>query len=141
MFPFLDILTSFPLNRNAFGIRTAWDRPFLNIFAVSSITQLHFYIIDTYQYIPLVKKFNKGFKTIFFHFEQSSGGCDFSFFKDAYQIGKAKALFGKNIIVTVNTDWSTEDIVQASLDRWRVEKAFRSIWGRIWVVYGVGLRS
>lgn len=30
-----------------------------------------------------------------------------------------------NIIVTVNTDWTTDTIVQASLDRWGVEKAFR----------------
>ena len=34
-------------------------------------------------------------------------------------------LFGKNIIVTDNSDWSTDEIVQASLDRWGVEKAFR----------------
>jgi transposase len=61
----------------------------------------------------------------YFKLEQSSDGADLSFRKDVYQIGKARALFGKNIIVTDNTDWSTEDIVQASLDRWGVEKAFR----------------
>ena len=48
-----------------------------------------------------------------------------AFRKDAYQIGKAAALFGKNIIVTDDTDWTTDAIVQASLDRWGVEKAFR----------------
>jgi transposase len=61
----------------------------------------------------------------YFKLEQSSNGSDLSFRKDLYQIGKAKALCGKNIIVTDNTDWSTEDIVQASLDRWGVEKSFR----------------
>jgi transposase len=61
----------------------------------------------------------------YYKIEQSHDGTDFSFRKDAYQIGKARALFGKNIIVTDNTDWLTEEIVQASLDRWGVEKAFR----------------
>ncbi|MDY6868757.1 MAG: IS1634 family transposase [Chloroflexota bacterium] len=66
----------------------------------------------------------------YYKLEQSSEGRDLSFRKDSYQIGKAKALFGKNIIVTDNTDWSTEDIVQASLDRWGVEKAFRDTKSR-----------
>jgi hypothetical protein len=34
-------------------------------------------------------------------------------------------MFGKNIIITDNTDWPTGDIVQASLDRWQVEDRFR----------------
>jgi transposase len=34
-------------------------------------------------------------------------------------------MFGKNIIITDNTDWTTGDIVQASLDRWQVEDCFR----------------
>ena len=61
----------------------------------------------------------------YYKIEKSGESIDLSFRKDPYQIGKAKALFGKNIIVTDNTDWTTEDIVQASLDRWGVEKAFR----------------
>ena len=66
----------------------------------------------------------------YYKLEQSSEGTDLSFRKDPHQIGKAKALFGRNIIVTDNTDWSTEDIVQASLDRWGVEKAFRETKSR-----------
>jgi transposase len=61
----------------------------------------------------------------YYRIQQSSDGKELSFRKDVYQIAKAEALFGKNIIVTDNTDWTTDDIVQASLDRWRVEKAFR----------------
>ena len=34
-------------------------------------------------------------------------------------------MFGKNIIITDNMDWTTGDIVQASLDRWQVEDRFR----------------
>lgn len=57
-----------------------------------------------------------------------TGGAspEMSFRKDHYQRGKADALFGKNIIVTDNHDWTTEDIVQASLDRSRIEQQFRA---------------
>ena len=34
-------------------------------------------------------------------------------------------MFGKNIIITDNTDWTTSEIVEASLDRWQVEDRFR----------------
>ena len=34
-------------------------------------------------------------------------------------------MFGKNIIITDNTDWTTREIVEASLDRWQVENRFR----------------
>lgn len=49
-----------------------------------------------------------------------------SFRKDSYQVAKAEALLGKNIIVTDNHDWSTEEIVQLSLDRYGIEKQFRA---------------
>jgi len=39
---------------------------------------------------------------------------------------KAEALFGKNIIVTDNHDWTTEEIVQWSLDRYGVEEQFQA---------------
>ncbi len=48
-----------------------------------------------------------------------------SFRKDTCEVAKTKASLGRNIIVTDNTDWSTAEIVQASLDRWKVEDAFR----------------
>ena len=34
-------------------------------------------------------------------------------------------MFGKNIIITDNTDWLTSDIIEASLARWQVEDRFR----------------
>jgi len=49
-----------------------------------------------------------------------------SFRKDLSQIAYAHALMGKNIIITDNHDWSTEQIVSASLDRYRIEKQFRA---------------
>jgi transposase len=48
------------------------------------------------------------------------------FRKDPSEIARAKALIGKNIIVTDQHDWSTEQIVLASLDRYRMEKQFRA---------------
>jgi len=50
---------------------------------------------------------------------------EMSFRKNQYQITKAESLFGKNVIVTDNHDWTTEEIVQLSLDRYGIEKQFR----------------
>jgi len=47
------------------------------------------------------------------------------FRKDYYRIGRYIERFGKNILITDHTDWSTDEIVRASLDRYMVEKAFR----------------
>ena len=45
--------------------------------------------------------------------------------KDAYRVKRRRASFGRNIIITDNTDWTTAEIVQSSLDRWEVEDRFR----------------
>jgi len=58
-------------------------------------------------------------------FELSKDGLSMSFRKDPYQVERKQARFGKNIIITDNTDWTTSDIVKASLDRWQVEDRFR----------------
>lgn len=58
-------------------------------------------------------------------FKTSKGRLSMSFRKDAYALEKKRALFGKNIIVTDNTDWTTSEIVEASLDRWEVGDRFR----------------
>ncbi len=51
---------------------------------------------------------------------------EMSFRKDLYQVSQSQTLFGKNIIITDNHDWSNESIVQLSLDRYLVEHGFRS---------------
>lgn len=58
-------------------------------------------------------------------FEQKESGLKMEFRKNQYEVQKRSALFGKNMIVTDNSDWTTEEIVQASLDRWGVEDCFR----------------
>ncbi|MGO9022067.1 MAG: IS1634 family transposase [Syntrophobacteraceae bacterium] len=60
-----------------------------------------------------------------FDLEKEDGKPRFVFRKDYYRIGKHIERFGKNIIVTDHTDWSTDEIVRASLDRYLVEEAFR----------------
>ena len=47
------------------------------------------------------------------------------FRKNYYRIGKHLERFGKNIIITDHLNWSTDEIVRASLDRYMVENAFR----------------
>ena len=48
-----------------------------------------------------------------------------NFRKNHYRIGRYINRFGKNILITDITDWTTDEIVQASLDRWAVEDGFR----------------
>ena len=45
--------------------------------------------------------------------------------KNHYRIGRYIDRFGKNILITDITAWTTDEIVQASLDRWAVEDGFR----------------
>ncbi|MFP3868515.1 MAG: IS1634 family transposase [Desulfobacteraceae bacterium] len=47
------------------------------------------------------------------------------FRKNYYRIGLSLERLGKNILISDLADWSTDQIVQASLDRYTVEKAFR----------------
>jgi len=45
--------------------------------------------------------------------------------KNYYRIGLYLEKFGKNILITDQSTWTTDEIVRASLDRYMVEKAFR----------------
>ncbi len=53
------------------------------------------------------------------------GNLRMNFRKNNYRISRYIDKFGKNIIVTDNDDWTTDEIVNASLDRWTVEDGFR----------------
>jgi len=57
--------------------------------------------------------------------ESEGGQLVMRFGRDHYRIQQRRASFGRNIIITDNTDWTTTEIVQASLDRYRVENQFR----------------
>jgi transposase len=58
-------------------------------------------------------------------FTHSPDRLTMNFRKDLYQVGKKEERFGKNIIITDNTDWPTGEIIEASLARWQVEDRFR----------------
>ncbi len=48
-----------------------------------------------------------------------------NFRKNHHRLKIYIARFGKNILITNRHDWATDDIVKISLDRYKVEKAFR----------------
>ena len=56
---------------------------------------------------------------------QRGGTLSMSFRKNVVRVQRKRAMFGKNIIITDNVDWTTSEIVEASLDRWQVEDRFR----------------
>ena len=58
-------------------------------------------------------------------FRQSDDGLSMGFRKEVYRVKQKQVMFGKNIIITDNTDWTTSEIVEANLDRWQVENRFR----------------
>lgn len=60
------------------------------------------------------------------YFRLSFADGAMSFCKEMSEIAAAQAVMGKNIIVTDNHDWSTDQIVMASLDRSRIEQQFRA---------------
>lgn len=53
------------------------------------------------------------------------GKLRMNFRKNHHRLKQHIARFGKNILITSRDDWSTDEIVQASLDRYKVEEAFR----------------
>lgn len=58
-------------------------------------------------------------------FTKEGKGLTLGFRKNYYRIDRHIDRFGKNIIITDRADWSTDQIVRASLDRYMVENAFR----------------
>jgi transposase len=77
------------------------------------------------RYLRLCERLHVSSDLFILEFGQSDGGLSMSFRKDPYKVSKKQAMFGKNIIITDNTDWTTREIVEASLDRWQVENRFR----------------
>jgi transposase len=77
------------------------------------------------RYVRLCERLHVSSDFYTLNFNQAKDGLSMSFRKDVYRITKKEALFGKNIIITDNTDWTSREIVEASLDRWQVEDRFR----------------
>ena len=77
------------------------------------------------RYLRLCQRLHMATDLFTLNFEASENGLNMSFRKDPYIVKQKKMMFGKNIIITDNTDWATRDIIEASLDRWQVEDRFR----------------
>ena len=77
------------------------------------------------RYVRLCERLHVSSDFYTINFEHTKDGLTMSFGKDVYRISRKQAMFGKNIIITDNTDWTTREIVEASLDRWQVEDRFR----------------
>ncbi len=77
------------------------------------------------RYLRLCVKMHMPHELYELTFEHSDAGLSMNFRKNAYLVARKQATFGKNIIITDNTDWTTSDIIQANLDRWQVEDRFR----------------
>ena len=77
------------------------------------------------RYLRLCERFHVPSDLYALEFSQTDSGLAMSFRKDVLAVEKKRSMFGKNIIITDNTDWTTSEIVEASLDRWQVENRFR----------------
>jgi len=77
------------------------------------------------RYLRLCERFYVSSELYALEFSKTAEGLVMSFRKDAVAVQRKRTLFGKNIIITDNTDGSTSEIVQASLDRWQGENRFR----------------
>lgn len=77
------------------------------------------------RYVRLCERLHVSSDYYTIDFKQTNDGLSMSFRKDPYRVSRKQAMFGKNIIITDNTDWTTREIVEASLDRWQVEDRFR----------------
>jgi len=77
------------------------------------------------RYFRLCEQLHVGSQMYDLDFSKEAGALVMGFRKDVYRVGKQQERFGKTVIVTDNIDWTTGQIVQASLDRWQVEDRFR----------------
>jgi transposase len=78
------------------------------------------------RYLRLCEQLHIGSQYYRLEFGDLRSAPDLSFRRDEYQIKKSQTLFGRNVIVTDNHDWTTDEIVQLSLDRAIVENQFRT---------------
>ena len=77
------------------------------------------------RYLRLCERFHVPGDLYALEFSQTESGLAMGFRMDVLAVEKKRSMFGKNIIITDNTDWTTSEIVEASLDRWQVENRFR----------------
>ncbi len=77
------------------------------------------------RYIRFCEQLHMASQLYELEFEQSTDGLALTFRKNVYLVSRKQAMFGKNIIITDNTDRLTGDIIEANLARWQFEDRFR----------------
>jgi len=77
------------------------------------------------RYLRLCERFHVSSDLFTIELSRENRRLVLSFRKDPYRLERYQATFGRNIIITDNADWTTAQIVQASLGRWQVEDRFR----------------
>lgn len=77
------------------------------------------------RYVSLCKRFHIPTDLYTLDFTLENGQLTMSFQKDFYRLSRKQATFGKTVIVTDCSDWTTTEIIEANLDRWQVEDRFR----------------
>jgi len=77
------------------------------------------------RYLKLCEKMHLSSEFYDLEFNESGGSLGMNFRKNVYRIEQKRRTFGRTIIITDNSDWSTREIVEAHRDRWEVEESFR----------------
>jgi transposase len=77
------------------------------------------------RYVRLCERLHISSELFTLAFHHSDDTLSMSFRKNPYLVSRKQAMFGKTIIITDNTDWTTREIVEASCERWQVENRFR----------------
>ena len=77
------------------------------------------------RYLRLCERMHLSSDLFVIDLKESQDGLKMGFRKDIYRVERKRAMFGKNIIITDNLDWTTSEIIETSLDRWQVEDRFR----------------
>jgi len=77
------------------------------------------------RYLRLCERFHLPSDFYTLEFIESRGEVVMGFRRNIYRIDQKRAMFGKQIIITDNIDWTTGEIVEANMDRYQVEDRFR----------------
>jgi transposase len=78
------------------------------------------------RYLQLCERLHMSSDFFTIDLDETKNGLTMAFHKNVYAVEKRKLRFGKNIIITDNSDWTTSEIVEANLDRWEIENSFRT---------------
>lgn len=77
------------------------------------------------RYIRLCHRLHISSNLYVLHFNRINNKLIMTFNKDNYRIHQKRISLGRNIIVTDQHEWTTDELVQANIDRWQIEERFK----------------